>query len=250
MMPILVKLGPITIYSFGLLVGLGVLCASFIVWKKSRAAALSDEKMIDLFILSVMALLAFGRAIFVATNWKTFQADFGRVFLLFKYPGLSFLGGVIAALVTAAILGAVNGIASWLVLDIFATALAGASVFGLLGCYLDGCSQGNANVPLVLALVMIGVTAMLFFLAKRIKNTIALSGLARRPGFIFLCYLIFSSSSFLIASYINEKRIDWFYFGALILSVLTIGIRYYNTLWSNFLARFFRKSKSISRKDE
>ena len=227
MHPILFRLGPITIYSFGLLLAISVLVCSFLIWKRARQNALSDEKIIDVFILSLSSLVVGGRLIHVFLNWSFFQNDAGRVFLLLKYPGLSFGGGIAVALVVATLLSGLNGVNPWLLLDIFSFAFSVAAIFGFGGCYLDGCMANfPALTPLILMVVSALITLVLWFIDHRVKSTISLSKLHHKPGFIFLSYLQFITISFLILSYANRKNGFWAFGAVFAVSLIIFLVRY------------------------
>lgn len=227
MHPILLKFGPITIYSFGLFLAVSVLIASFIVWKRARQNALSDEKVIDIFIFSISSFIISGRLIYVFQNLAFFQNDFGRVFLLLKYPGLSFGGGVAVCVMLIVFMSRLNGISPWMALDIFTFAFSIAAIFGFTGCYLDGCMPGfSSQVPLVLVIVSGVISILLWAISRGVKNSIGLSKLTKRPGLIFLSYLQFISISFLILSYGNKRSDVWVFLGIFGISFVVFLVRY------------------------
>jgi RNA polymerase-binding transcription factor DksA len=232
MHPILFRFGPVAIFSFGLMLAIAVLILSFIVWKKARQNALSDEKVIDIFILSLFSLVVFGRAIHVFFNWPFFQNDWGRIFLLLKYPGISFGGGLVASVTVIIALSILNRINPWLLLDIFSAAFSVAIIFGFGGCYLDGCMRSSVPLfPLTMAGVSLAIIVLLWLLGRKIKSSTVLSTkLHRRPGLVFLSYLQFISISFLILSKASGGINLWPFVLVFVVSFVVFVVRYWQLI--------------------
>lgn len=201
--------------------------ASFVCWRKAREHALPDEKVIDIFILSLSTLIIGGRLIHAVGNFQFFASDLGRLFLFLKYPGLSFIGGIALAGLTVLLLSKSNGLNGWLMLDIFAITLASALVFGFSGCYLSGCmGTGSENLSLFMTGFFLILTILLNFLSNSAKTTTNFSKMVKKGGLVLLSYLIFSSISFLILSYVRFKRLDLTHLTVLISSVIVTSVRF------------------------
>ncbi len=194
MWPVLLKAGPVTIYSLGLCLFLGFWLSCFVIWKQARVQGLPEEKIFDtLFLTTFLAILA-GRLGFVFSHWPNFASDYSRIIFFFKYPGLSLPTFIILAILISALLSKSAGLEVLLTWDIFALSGAFFAVFGYLGYFLD---TGAGLSPFFLALALAG-----FFLVLRRKLTgsAALSEQARKRGLFFLCYLIFQFISLLMTT--------------------------------------------------
>src|SRR3990167_4957649 len=79
MLPILFKLGPITIYSFGFFLTLAYLAATFILWREGKRQGYNEEKLLDLSVISLIAALVGGRIYYVLINWQQFADEPGSI---------------------------------------------------------------------------------------------------------------------------------------------------------------------------
>ncbi|MCL4397453.1 prolipoprotein diacylglyceryl transferase [Patescibacteria group bacterium] len=199
MLPVLLRVGPVTIYSFGVFLSLAVLLASFLVWKQARKKGLPEEKVFDTFILTIFVAIIFARLGYVFSHWEVFGADPSRIFLFNHYAGLSFPWGFAGGLVAAMVSSHILELESLLILDYFALAFSWAVTVGWAGCFLDGCLVGAPKYLLPAMLVIFAaIAALLLALNYKINASPKLVDLARRPGLFMSSYLIFFLSSFLI----------------------------------------------------
>lgn len=215
MHPILLRLGPLTIHSFGFMLFAAAITASFLVWKQARQKGLPEEKILDIFLLAFFLALIGARLGFVAGNASTFAVDYSRILLFARYPGLSFPWGLVSGVVGVATAAAAFGLTPLLVLDIFAVAGSLAVTFGLGGCFLDGCLAVAPAAYLIMILANLVMAVFLGKVAGQLFASASLSNLAKRPGLIFSTYLIFLSLSLLIISSVRgeEKAVYVFILG-------------------------------------
>lgn len=249
MMPIIFKFGPITLYSFGLLGALALLMAAFIVWKEARIRGLNEEKIIDVFVISVIAALFFSRLEYVISHWSFFAPDPGKVFFLWKYPGLALNGAFLGAFLVAVLSSSSLNLSVWEVLDIFSLSLAAAAAFGFFGCFLDHCLVGPLWMPLVPLALAILIVLALTRIQIQFRKSPELSKLGKKAGFIFLSYLIFQSISFLILAVVERSREVLLYSLLALLALIVYIIRYNSLirLWLNSLAMFLARLKPTSK---
>lgn len=225
MLPILLKFGPITIYTFGFFLFLSVILASFIIWKKARKIGLPEEKIFDTFLLTVFFSLIGGRIGYVLTHWSTFGIDLSRVLILGHYPGLSFQGAFLAGLVTVVLIAKLLEL-EWLkILDIFTVAFSWAIVFGSLGCVFDGC-LANVVAARLLTVYLLILAVLLSLVSRQVDRSVNLAFLSRRPGYLFSGYLIFLTASFLILPKARKGTETVLYLAVLILSAAFFVWRY------------------------
>lgn len=233
MKAILLIVGPVALYAFGLLLALGVVFSLFQIWRLARARALEEEKVIDTFILSVILGLFGGRISYAILNWNFFGQDWGRVLLFLKYPGMSLLGAITTGLVSVVLIAFGLGLETFLVLDIFAIGLAGLMSFGFLGCYADQCYKTWPNhAPLVLFVVSLLVSLIFARLNRAILTDSDFGKWQRKYGLFFLGYLIFYSTSFLIATWVWGKTLNSFYLGGAVLGLAIFLVRYWG-IWQS-----------------
>lgn len=194
MWPVLLRAGPVSIYSFGFFLFLGFALSCFVIWKQARSLGLSEEKVFDVFFASVFLSLIGGRFGHVFLNWGNFAQDYSRMVLFFKYPGLSFLVVLACFIIFSALLAKKFSLEVLWVWDVFATAAVFFAVFGYLGYFLD---TGFGVPPVILALFLAG---FFIFLTRKIASSPALAQQAQKRGLFFLCYLIFQMLSILMTT--------------------------------------------------
>lgn len=220
MLPILVRLGPLTIYSFGVFLCLAVVLASFLVWKKARSVGLPEEKVFDTLLLALFVGLLAGRIGYTLTHGNVFGADVSRIFLFNHYPGLSFATGFSAGLVTAWVSAKAAQLDAWQILDFFCLAFSWALLVGLAGGVLDG------SVPAVFILPAVLLALLLTAADRRIRSRAVLIDLARRPGLEASAYLIFLLTSFLIVDRAARQEEKILYLAIFLTALITFMVKF------------------------
>lgn len=142
MHPVLIKIGPITLYTYGLMIAIGILVAVMIVRHEARRTGLNQEKLTDLAFYLVMAGVIGARLFYVIINPELFKNDFLEIFRIWN-GGLVFYGAFITAFLTCIVYLRLHQLPVWSTADIFAPAVAAAHVFGRLGCFFAGCCYGK-----------------------------------------------------------------------------------------------------------
>ncbi len=148
MFPVLLKLGPFTIRTYGVLVALGLFAALRYIAIQGKHENISEDNVMDLGLYIIVAGLLGARLAYVAQNWPYYSANLAAIFKIWE-GGLVFYGGFIAGTIAALLyLRAHREINVWVFGDIIAPALALAHVFGRIGCFFAGCCYGSScNLP-------------------------------------------------------------------------------------------------------
>ncbi|HUS51946.1 MAG TPA: prolipoprotein diacylglyceryl transferase family protein [Candidatus Bathyarchaeia archaeon] len=143
MYPILLTLGPINIYTFGVFLFAGFFLGSFIIWRRLRDQGWQEEKILDFLFLAALAGLLFSRTGFVITHFELFYPSLARVFLLGRYPGLSFWSGILGGFLAMGWFIRQNRWHFWKVIDEVIFGLAPFTVLFHLGAFFDGSKAGQ-----------------------------------------------------------------------------------------------------------
>ena len=151
MFPILLRLGPFTLFghelgpwalhTYGVLVALGFLAALVVVLRGARREGLATEPVLDLAFLAVLAAIVGSRLLYVLFNLREYAAAPLRIFKIWE-GGLVFHGGLLLALPLCLLAVRRLGLPAWEVADIFAPAIALGQAVGRLGCFAAGCCYG------------------------------------------------------------------------------------------------------------
>src|SRR5687768_546020 len=142
MLPTLFHIGPFTLYSFGLLVILGFLAGTALGGKLARERGLPGDAFLDGAIFILFAGIAGARLLYVALNWKTFSGQLANVGALWQ-GGMSFHGGVIAAVAAGVLYMRHRKIPLLAMSDAAAPGIALGYTIGRIGCFLNGCCYGT-----------------------------------------------------------------------------------------------------------
>lgn len=142
MFPVLFSAGNITISSFGVFLALGFLFGVFLVWRLARAWDFSEEKILDLTLLTFLGGLTFARVYFILEHLEVFGADPIKWFHILKFPGFSFWGGFLGGWLSLYFSIRRFKMDFAAVADIASVGFLGGLIFGSLGCFLGGCDIG------------------------------------------------------------------------------------------------------------
>lgn len=141
MYPILLSIGNFSVSSFGLFLILGLLVASFYIWRVIRVYDFDEEKTIDLILWVGVFTLIISRLYYIALNPTHFNVFF-KIVLLNRYTGLSFWGGLIGAFIALRFFAARLKVNFWQVADYAMMGGFMVMAFGSIGCLLGSCSYG------------------------------------------------------------------------------------------------------------
>lgn len=144
MQPVAFQLGELAISWYGILVAAGFLAG---LWTAARRAPLSGipaEAVLDLGPWLILGGLVGARALFVAMFWRQEFAGqpLGALFAVW-HGGLVFYGGLLGAVLSALVYLRLKRLPIWKVADVLAPSIALGSVFGRLGCFINGCCYGR-----------------------------------------------------------------------------------------------------------
>jgi phosphatidylglycerol:prolipoprotein diacylglycerol transferase len=142
MLPQLFQVGHLTVYSYGVLIGLGTLLG--IVWLVRLAAkeGVPPEKVEGLGLVIVLSAVV-GSKLLTALDYPGFYSgDWSSLWREILNRGGVFYGGLLLALATSALYFWLNHLPGWKIADCAAPGLALAQGIARVGCFLAGCCWG------------------------------------------------------------------------------------------------------------
>ncbi|MCK4912640.1 MAG: prolipoprotein diacylglyceryl transferase [Candidatus Omnitrophica bacterium] len=142
MFPILFKLGPITIYTYGVFVFLGVIAFYFICKKQACKEGISRETFSHIFFWSLIWGFLGARIVYILVEWRWFLSS--PLGVIFSRSGFVFYGGVSSGILALYILAKKYKINFLKSADIAALAIPLGHAFGRVGCFFYGCCYGRA----------------------------------------------------------------------------------------------------------
>ncbi len=142
MHPLLIKIGPFPIHTYGFLVAIGFLTAVSVFKKLALRSKLDVEKILDLSFWGLLVGFLGARTLYVITRFSSFLTDPVAIFKIWE-GGLVFWGGPIAVIPFVIFYARKNRLALWKTLDVLTPGLVIAHAFGRLGCLAAGCCYGK-----------------------------------------------------------------------------------------------------------
>ncbi len=143
MLPVLLDLKFIKIYTFGVFLVLGFFWSAFILWRNIRLTSFKEEEVFDGLFLSLGFGLFFGRLVYVLLNFEKFGFNFFKFILVNGYPGFSIWGILLGFFLSLFLYFSSKKINFFAVIDYFMTPLFIAAVFGKLGSFFSGAEVGE-----------------------------------------------------------------------------------------------------------
>lgn len=142
MHPILLKIGSLTIFTYGFLLALAFLAAIAVAGREARRVGLPTGRVYDLCFYSIVAALIGARFFQVLLDWPYFLAHPLDIVKVWD-GGLAFQGGLLLGIITAIIYIRRHNLPVWQTLDILALGMPLGQCIGRLGCFMAGCCFGK-----------------------------------------------------------------------------------------------------------
>lgn len=146
MQPIAFQLGPVTVHWFGVCIALAFLAGMWTAARRAPLTGIAGEHIADLVVpwLLIGGIIG-ARTMFVVTYWHDEFAGkpLWEIFMI-QRGGLVFYGGLIGASLAVVIFALIKKLSVWKLADILAPSIALGSMFGRIGCLMNGCCFGRA----------------------------------------------------------------------------------------------------------
>lgn len=147
MLPELFTLGPLTVYSYGVLLAAAYLLGLRLAMSRAKARGLDPTRMLDLGIYIIISALVGAKALLVVVEWDHFTSSPAEILSLARSGGV-FYGGLILAVSVAFWYIRKHALPFWQTTDVFAPGISLGHAIGRLGCLLAGCCYGRpTDVP-------------------------------------------------------------------------------------------------------
>jgi phosphatidylglycerol:prolipoprotein diacylglycerol transferase len=142
--PIAFYFGSLPIRWYGVMMALAFLAGLWTATRRARLVNVSGEIIADVTMWLMAGSIVGARFVYVTTYWKQEFAGgpFSEVFMI-QHGGLVYYGGLIGATLAGIVYLAWKKLPVWKMADIFAPSIALGSVFGRIGCLLNGCCYGR-----------------------------------------------------------------------------------------------------------
>jgi phosphatidylglycerol---prolipoprotein diacylglyceryl transferase len=150
MHPILIKIGPVTIHTYGFLLAVGVILAIVLIIKLAKKTILDTQVLFDFIFYTMLVGLVGAKLWLFVTEIDYYKQDFpDRAFSLLTSAG-TFYGGLIFGLFFVIWFVRKHKLDFKIVGDTLGPGVALAHFFGRMGCFFAGCCWGREalNCPI------------------------------------------------------------------------------------------------------
>ena len=215
MHPIICKIGPFTIFSYGVMMALAVLICSFLLSRDFRRLKKSEDFVFDFVFWIVVGGITGARLFYIVLNPDYFRDDLLETIRI-QNGGLAWQGGFAGAVLTGLFLIRKNFLPLWETLDLAAPYIALGQSIGRIGCFLNGCCYGKEvswgiYFPVYHArlhptqLYESASLLMIFLILKRYQ---AVGRSAGKPaGRVFILYLVLASLERFIVEFFRADHV-------------------------------------------
>src|SRR3989442_12305554 len=142
MYPRLFELGPITLYTYGVLLAAACPIGAKRAMVRAKARGLDANRVLHRGIYIIISALVGAKLLLRVADFRTFKADPHELLTLARSGGV-FYGGLILAVVVALWYIRRVGLPLWTTCDVFAPGIALGHVVGRFGCLFAGCCHGK-----------------------------------------------------------------------------------------------------------
>lgn len=213
----LIKLGPLTIYSYGFMIAVGIVVALLIAQKRAKTFNLEADLIYNLAIWCLIGGIIGSKGLYILIELKNIINN--PKILLQLSSGFVVYGGIIGGIVAGILYCKYKRLKFLKYFDLVMPSVAIAQAFGRIGCFMAGCCYGKEtnsnfgvmfyNSPFAPNNVRLIPTQLISSLANFLNFIILIifARKAKKDGQVAGLYLIlYSIGRFLIEFLRNDLR--------------------------------------------
>lgn len=136
----ILKLGPITIHGYGLMIGIGILCAFLVAEFRAKKRDMDVNILYGLAFFTLIFGFVGAKLLFCLVN---LQSVIESPLLMLSGAGFAVQGGIIGGVAAGILFCRMKHVAFLQYFDMLIPSVALAQGFGRIGCFLAGCCYGR-----------------------------------------------------------------------------------------------------------
>lgn len=140
MKKVLFSIGGVSIYSYGLMIGIGLLVALFVGEYRFKKHKLNDEIVLDLLIICAITGFLGAKLLYIIVEFDEFTKNPMEVL---GSNGFVVYGGIIVGVLAGYIYTRLKKLNFMEIFDYVMPEVALAQAFGRIGCFMAGCCYGR-----------------------------------------------------------------------------------------------------------
>jgi phosphatidylglycerol:prolipoprotein diacylglycerol transferase len=143
MHPILFRVGPIYLYTYGALLATAFLVAIYVAMRSAEREGIKSEFIADMGIIIILSSIVGARLFYIVFYDLQGTLQNPLELLKLQQTGLVFYGGLICAVCAGIVYTRSKKNSVPLVMDIIAPSIALGQAIGRIGCFMSGCCYGK-----------------------------------------------------------------------------------------------------------
>lgn len=184
MYPVLFAFGRFHVYTYDVMVVLGILVGVVLARRQAAKEGIDPNKIVDIAFYALLAALIGSRLLFVLVNLQEYANDPLKSLKIWE-GGFVFYGGLLPAVAVGIWYIRRIGLPLWQVVDIFAPSVAVGHAIGRIGCFFAGCCHG---MP----------TSLPWAVMFKDPQSLAPLGVPLHPTQLYSSFSLFSIFAFLV----------------------------------------------------
>ncbi len=141
MYPEILRIGNVTVHSYGFMIALGILIAAVALYREAPREKIDPDYLLEAVIAGAFSGLIGARILYMLINWSYYSTQPVSAFFT-QFEGLSFYGGLFLGVIVLYLWSRWRRTGFLKVADILSPYLALGYAFGRIGCFLNGCCYG------------------------------------------------------------------------------------------------------------
>lgn len=142
MHPVLFKIGPVTMHSYGFMIAIGMIAAVALSFYRGKKLGFDTDVIMDLGLYGIVGGVIGAKVLFWIVELPNIIHDTNYIFTTLT-NGFVVYGGIIGGIATGYIYSRIKGFNFLEYLDLIVPAIALAQGFGRIGCFSAGCCYGK-----------------------------------------------------------------------------------------------------------
>ena len=144
MHPVLLQIGSLTIYTYGVLAAIGFLVGLWLAYRQAPRAGLNPHRIWDLGIYGILFALLISRVWLILSSWAYYIARPSEIFSIATFQSAgTFYGGILGGILWVILYTRFQKMPLLAVMDIVAAPVALGHAIGRVGCFVAGCCYGK-----------------------------------------------------------------------------------------------------------
>ncbi|MFH0790491.1 MAG: prolipoprotein diacylglyceryl transferase [Candidatus Omnitrophota bacterium] len=144
MHPIICQMGPVTIYSYGLMLVIAFVVSSRLACSYAKRQDINPDMIFNfLFFILILGILG-ARIFYIIENISYYLKNPWEVIML-QHGGLSWFGGLLAGVIFSLLYLKKNKLSPYRIFDLIIPFIALGQAIGRIGCLFNGCCFGRIS---------------------------------------------------------------------------------------------------------